>query len=406
MLVGFLKKHIKRGSLVIHLPNGQSHQIGDGQPKVEWIIENDRCIRPIWLQPELKLGQTYMEGDWHIKDDRLLEFLQLLLVNFPRIRARYIPEFVRTLLRNIQQWNNSVRSHRNVAHHYDLDERLFRAFLDKEMHYSCAYFQNPYQGLDQAQTAKCEHIMNKLCLEPGQSVLDIGSGWGGLALYLAEHRDVHITGLTLSKEQLRVSQNRAQERKLFNRVQFLLEDYRQHNGTYDRIVSIGMFEHVGKPQYPKFFGHIKHLLKENGVALLHTIGRYTPPGGTNPWIRKYIFPGYYLPALSDICDPTERNNLIINDVEVLRLHYAETLAAWRTRFGANWNQIKGHFDDRFYRMWQYYLVSCEAAFRYWDLVVFQIQLSLYNDVVPTTRDYMYQSNLILEKEHTQFHATG
>ena len=406
MLVRFLNKHIKRGAITVHLANGQMHHVGHGLPRVEWVFKDDRCIRRILRYPALELGQTYMEGAWDIKDNRLLEFLQILLLNFPERKVRYLPTFLRDLVRLIQQWNNSLRSHKNVAHHYDLHEQLFRTFLDREMHYSCAYFQYPEQNLDQAQEAKCAHIMNKLHLEPGQKILDIGSGWGGLALYLAEHRNVRVTGLTLSKEQLRIAQKRAEEMNLSSRVQFLLEDYRKHTGAYDRIVSVGMFEHVGKPQYPKFFDQIKGLLEDDGVALLHTIGRYGTPGFTNPWIRKYIFPGGYNPSLSEICNATERNELVINDIEVLRLHYAETLAAWRERFGRNWYQIRDNFDQRFYRMWQFYLASCEVAFRHWDLVVFQVQLTKQIDVLPTSRDYMYQKDLVNDTKSTRWNATG
>ncbi|MEO6696472.1 MAG: cyclopropane-fatty-acyl-phospholipid synthase family protein [Gammaproteobacteria bacterium] len=335
--------------------------------------------------PELMLGETYMNGEWDAAN--LLDLFEVLMRNFPEQQSGGV--LARLLKKLLQQGNRITQSYRNVAHHYDLDEWLFRHFLDQDMQYSCAYFYKPGISLEEAQRAKCAHLLRKLDLSPGQQVLDIGSGWGGLALYLAEHAGVKVTGLTLSREQLRVAQQRARERGLQGRVEFLLRDYREHDGSYDRIVSVGMFEHVGARHYPDYFERLRRLLKPEGVALLHTIGRYTPPGVTNSWILKHIFPGGYTPALSELSRSIEGSGLITCDVEVLRLHYAMTLAAWQQRFQAQRAQIAARLSERFCRMWEFYLAACEASFRWRDLVVFQLQLTQRLDVLPVTRDYLY-----------------
>jgi len=315
--------------------------------------------------------------------------------NIARLRA-----WGSALIRRLQQFNPASWARRNVAHHYDLTLEFYRLFLDKDLQYSCAYFTQPGQSLEAAQDAKKRHIAAKLLLKPGLRVLDIGCGWGGLALHLARMADVHVTGITLSPAQLEVARRRAADANLTDRVEFHLRDYRAESGRYDRIVSVGMFEHVGVPHYPTFLGRIRDLLTEDGVALLHSIGRSDGPGSTNPWLRKYIFPGGYSPALSEVLPVVERQGLWITDVEILRLHYAETLRHWRMRLLAYRDVVADLYDDRFCRMWEFYLAGCECAFRHQGHMVFQMQMARKADAVPLTRDY------IAETEHRLQEVSG
>lgn len=389
--ISALAKNITQGQLIVRLPDGRAHKIGHGEPRAEWIIRKPDTFKRIARDPEMMMGETYMEGGWDVPTGGLAALLSLLMVNFPERPRRQQGWFVNLLQALSRRGNRIAMSYRNVAHHYDLDEWLFRRFLDEDMQYSCAYFYTPEISLDEAQRAKCRHIMGKLVLSPGQHVLDIGCGWGGLALYLAQHAGVKVTGLTLSGEQLRVAQQRAQERGLQGLVDFRLQDYREHTGSYDRIVSVGMFEHVGVAHYKCYFDQIKRLLRREGTALLHTIGRFSPPSKTNPWVLKYIFPGGYNPSLSQLSQAIEKSSLITCDIEVLRLHYAMTLAAWLERFQNHRAQIAERMGERFCRMWEFYLASCEAAFRRRNLVVFQVQLAHERSAVPITRDYLYQN---------------
>ena len=288
----------------------------------------------------------------------------------------------------LHQRNTARRARRNAAHHYDLDGRLYRLFLDSDMQYSCAYFERSAQCLDDAQLAKKRHITAKLLIEPGQRILDIGCGWGGLALYIAERCSAHVTGITLSEEQLGIARSRTKQRALTGRVDFRLQDYRAVSETFDRIVSIGMFEHVGVPYYRVFFRKVVQLLADDGVMLLHSIGRMDGPGATHPWIAKYIFPGGFVPALSEVLPAIEHSGLIVTDIEILRLHYAETLKAWRERFLARRDEAKALYDERFCRMWEFYLAATECGFRHGGLMVFQIQLAKRLGAVPLTRDYI------------------
>jgi cyclopropane-fatty-acyl-phospholipid synthase len=299
-------------------------------------------------------------------------------------------------LRRINQYNPVSRARRNAAHHYDLSDQLYDLFLDQDRQYSCAYFSDRSDSLDTAQLNKKRHIAAKLLIRPGQSVLDIGSGWGGLALYLASECGADVTGLTLSVEQHRVAVRRAAAAGLSDRVRFYLRDYREELGRYDRIVSVGMFEHVGINHYNAFFTRLKSLLAPDGVALLHSIGRMDGPGSTHPWIRKYIFPGGYFPALSEVLPVVEQSRLWVTDVEILRLHYAETLKSWRHRFERNRERLPAIYDERFCRMWEMYLVGSEVAFRRGGCMVFQMQLAKAVDSVPIRRDYM----LDWEREHS------
>jgi cyclopropane-fatty-acyl-phospholipid synthase len=292
------------------------------------------------------------------------------------------------MFRRLYQFNPKERARRNVAHHYDLSGALYDLFLDDDRQYSCAYFRRPGDGLETAQEQKKRHIAAKLLLEPGMTVLDIGSGWGGLDLYLAENADVKVTGVTLSTEQLNVSRRRADETGLAGRVEYFLRDYREQTGVFDRIVSVGMFEHVGVGHFDAFFSTVRDRLADDGVALLHMIGRADGPGVTDAWIRKYIFPGGYFPALSEVSFAIEKAGLWVTDIEVLRLHYAETLRHWRRRFLANRDKAVALYDERFCRMWEFYLAASEISFRYMNCAVYQIQLAKRQEAVPLTRDYM------------------
>lgn len=348
--------------------------------------------RGICLDPELKLGEAYMNGTLVMEQGSIADFLDLVMsqplaIN-PTVPAKLL-YLARRLSRRIAQFNPRDRAQRNVAHHYDIDGRLYSLFLDDDRQYSCAYFEHEGQSLDDAQLAKKRHIAAKLVLErEGLDVLDIGSGWGGLGLYLAEMAGAKVSGVTLSREQLALSRTRAAERGLAERVNFELRDYRDVAGPFDRIVSVGMFEHVGVDHFGAFFRKAKSLLKEDGVMLLHAIGRADPPGVTNPFIAKYIFPGGYIPALSEVLPHIERAGLVVTDVELLRLHYAQTLKAWRQRFRARWEEAARLTDERFCRMWEFYLAASEMAFRHQGLNVFQIQLARRQEAVPLTRAYI------------------
>jgi len=291
-------------------------------------------------------------------------------------------------LRRWQQFNPPTRSKRNVASHYDLDRRLYSLFLDDDKQYSCAYFETPESTLDDAQLAKKRHLAAKLVLQPEQRVLDIGCGWGGLGLYLAETAGARVTGITLSEEQFQIANTRAEEKNLTERARFVLQDYRNTPGHFDRIVSVGMFEHVGVDYYDAFFKRCAELLDDDGVMVLHSIGRSEGPGITNPWVAKYIFPGGYIPALSEVLPAIERAGLLVNDIEILRLHYAETLKAWRERFMARRDEAERMYDERFVRMWEFYLAASEMSFRKQNSMVFQIQISKRQGIVPITRDYI------------------
>lgn len=394
----FLSRFIRRGSVTFTMTSGATFTCGDatGKPVAVRFLTKE-AERHLLLDPELALGEIYTDGDFVVETGSMTDLLEIVLGQpdlVPRwSRARW---WLRYLIRHWQQFNPPARSKRNVASHYDLDGRLYRLFLDADMQYSCAYFETPDSTLDDAQLAKKRHLAAKLQVKQGQRVLDIGSGWGGLGLYLAEMTGANVTGVTLSEEQLGVSNARAGELNLTDRAQFRLQDYRETPGPFDRIVSVGMFEHVGINQYQTFFDKCATLLKPDGVMLLHTIGRTAPPTTTNAFIRKHIFPGGYIPALSEMMPAIEKSGLAVTDVEILRLHYAETLKHWRERFLANRDKVKQIYDERFCRMWEFYLCGSEASFRWQDLVNFQVQLTRKNDVLPMTRDYISKCEKTLE----------
>jgi cyclopropane-fatty-acyl-phospholipid synthase len=403
LLFIFLRQFIRRGSLTVTTARGRTCTFGDGTGlPITVRFASAAAQRAVLLDPELKLGETYMDGTFIVEQGSIADVLALLFAQeHPGARNWALPRLLRYLLRRLQQFNLRSRARNNVAHHYDLDGRLYSLFLDGDQQYSCGYFERPDQSLDDAQLAKKRHLAAKLRITPGAAVLDIGCGWGGLALYLAEIAGAQVTGITLSQEQYRCAENRAQERGRQD-VAFKLLDYRDVDGRFDRIVSVGMFEHVGVGFYDAFFGKWAKLLAADGIALLHTIGRSSPPGITNPWIAKYIFPGGYIPALSEVLPAIERAGLIVTDVEVLQLHYAETLKAWRERFLAHRNEVVRLYDQRFVRMWEFYLACSEMAFRLGEMVVFQIQMAKQKGLTPTTRDYIGREEARLRANETAY----
>ena len=399
ILKRFLSRSIQTGRLEVVDPDGERHVFGDGRgAPVRIRFTSTKAELGIVINPQLKLGETFTDGELIVEEGSVYGLLETLLNNLANTHPTWTAMVfvgLRYLTRRVRQMNTLLRARHNVAHHYDLDGRMYSLFLDDDMQYSCAYFEHDSDSLDEAQLAKKRHVAAKLLLEPGQKVLDIGSGWGGLGLYLAEHFDVDVTGITLSEEQFSVSNRRAEERGLAPKVRFRLEDYRKVQGPFDRIVSVGMFEHVGVGRYRKFFDTCRDLLTADGVMMLHSIGRFGPPSVTNSWIQKYIFPGGYIPAISEVVPAVERVGLITTDVEILRLHYGKTLRLWRERFLANRDQIAALTDDRFCRMWEFYLAASESAFRLQDLMNFQMQIARHNQAVPLTRDYIGQAEAAL-----------
>lgn len=394
----FLQKFVVTGRLSVIDVDGELYEYGpdddiDATP-VTVALTRRALSWKLAFNPYLYLGEAYMDGTLQIRRGTLWEFLNLCgrnLAHHDSGRRGWLTRHGTRLLHRIKQANSRVRARRNVAHHYDLSADLYRAFLDSDLQYSCAYFRAPHMDLDAAQLAKKQHIAAKLLIHRNHRILDIGCGFGGLAIALATRYGVRVDGVTLSREQLAVAANRAAETGVAEDVRFSLADYRDTAGPYDRIVSVGMFEHVGTPHYAAFFAKIRDLLAPDGVALIHTIGSLTAPRAGNSWLQKYIFPGGYVPSLSEVMPVIEATGLMVTDVEVLRLHYAETLRHWRERFHANWHRLAHLYDERFRRMWEFYLAACEMEFRYDGLAVFQIQLSNRLDTVPLTRDYIAEA---------------
>jgi cyclopropane-fatty-acyl-phospholipid synthase len=388
-----LRSFVRRGSLRVTTARGTTLEFGDGTGVPVAVRFTTRAAEwAILLDPELAVGECYMNGTLLIEQGSIADFLALAMSQWahsskPRLWMR-VQWLVRYVWRRLAQFNPPARARNNVAHHYDLDQRLYSLFLDADRQYSCAYFEHPEQSLDDAQLAKKRHIAAKLLVPPTAHVLDIGCGWGGLALYLAEMCGARVAGITLSQEQLALARNRADERGLAGKVEFRLQDYRNLSERFDRIVSVGMFEHVGVNHYDAFFGTCAQVLSDDGVMLLHSIGRSEGAGITNPWIAKYIFPGGYIPALSEVIPAIERSGLLMTDVEILRLHYAETLRHWRERFLAHRDDLEKLYDARFIRMWEFYLAASEMTFREQAMMVFQMQLTKRQGVVPITRTYI------------------
>jgi cyclopropane-fatty-acyl-phospholipid synthase len=390
----YLGKIIRRGKLVLIEADGRTTRFGQvgEEPALTLRVHDRKTMRRLSFHPDLTLGEAYMDGTLTVENGTIRDVIAVIFDNMSD--ARELPQKTltrpfRPLLRRFQQYNPIKRSQRNVSHHYDLSRRLYELFLDSDEQYSCAYFTDPNMSLEAAQIAKKRHIAAKLLLKPGMRVLDIGSGWGGLALTLAETAGVDVTGLTLSHEQLSVANERARARGVADRVRFHLRDYRLETGTYDRIVSVGMFEHVGVNHYETFFKTLNRLLAPDGVALVHSIGRLDGPGRTNAWIRKYIFPGGYAPALSEVLPVVERAGLLSTDIEILRMHYAMTIDHWQRRFQENRAEIAKLYDERFCRMWEFYLAGAEMDFRYLSAAVFQLQMAKSVTAVPLTRDYIF-----------------
>jgi cyclopropane-fatty-acyl-phospholipid synthase len=386
----FLGQFIRRGTMIFTTASGAKFTCGDGtgDPVAVRFLTRD-AERRVLLNPELALGEIYMEGTFVVENGSIADALAILL-DQPDMLPRWakLQWWLRYLVRHAQQFNPPSRAKANVARHYDLDGRLYSLFLDADKQYSCAYFETPDATLDDAQLAKKRHVAAKLLIQRGHRVLDIGSGWGGLGLYLAEITGANVTGVTLSQEQLQVSNARAAEKNLTRSAKFLLKDYRDVSGPFDRIVSVGMFEHVGVDFYEKYFRRCAELLTEDGVMLLHSIGRSEGPDASNPWVAKYIFPGGYIPGMSEVIPAIERAGLLVCDIEILRLHYAETLKAWRDRFMARREEAVRLYDERFAKMWEFYLAAAEMSFRKQNMMVFQIQLTRRQGVVPMTRDYI------------------
>ncbi|HEX9170983.1 MAG TPA: cyclopropane-fatty-acyl-phospholipid synthase family protein [Roseiarcus sp.] len=397
----YLRRLIRKGHLEVETADGAVETFGDGEgPRLGVKITDRQAEWRLMTNPALSLGELYMDGRLVVTRGDLYSLLELGAQSLVDMRG--LPwvqglHGARVAFRGLHQRNNRRRARRNVASHYDLDARLYDLFLDSDRQYSCAYFEYPGQSLDDAQTAKKRHIAAKLLPKDGAAALDIGCGFGGMGLYLAGVAGANVTGVTLSEEQFGVAKNRADDAGLADRVEFRLQDYRDVQETFDRIVSVGMFEHVGVNHYDEFFTTARRLLKDDGVMLLHSIGRNYVPGATNPWIRKYIFPGGHIPSLSEVLPAVERAGLFVTDIEILRLHYAETLRAWRERFMARRDEAAKLYDERFCRMWEFYLAGSETSFRVDGNMVFQLQLSKRQDVVPLTRGYIAEREAELRR---------
>ncbi len=387
-----LRRIVARGDLTFITYKGARHAFGDGTGRrVVARLADKRIERQLALDPQLAVGEAYMDGRLAMEEGTVYDLLAVVLANMmerPLPRWTHGLDLARFMTKRIAQYNPARRARRNVAHHYDIDGTIYDLFLDSDRQYSCAYFSDRATTLEEAQVAKKRHLAAKLAVREGHKVLDIGSGWGGLGIYLARTAGCTVEGITLSVEQLKLAEDRAQRQGLGSAVHFDLRDYRAVDGRFDRIVSVGMFEHVGVNHYGTFFRKVRETLTDDGVALIHFIGRSDRPAVTNPFIAKYIFPGGYIPALSEVMPAIERSGLIATDIEILRLHYAETLRHWRERFRAHWDEAAHLKGERFCRMWEFYLAGSECAFRYQNLVVFQIQLARRVDALPWVRDYM------------------
>jgi cyclopropane-fatty-acyl-phospholipid synthase len=398
LLDRLLRRLIRVGDLTIRYDSGRTATYGDGSGPPVVLRMTGRGARMIALAPDPGLGEAYMSGDVALERGDMWDLMDIVGRNQAMAepsRKGLLQRLIRDVRRRVEQWNDRPSAVKNAAHHYNLSIDLYRRFLDPDLQYTCAYFPRPGMTLEEAQAAKKSHIAAKLRLEPGMRVLDIGCGWGGLVLELAQRFGVEALGITLAEEQLVVARDRAEKAGLADRVKFSLTDFRDVEGPFDRIVSVGMFEAVGVPQFPDYFQAIRRLLTDDGIALIHTIGRRTPPSTTSPWTRKYIFPGGYIPAMSETLAAVEEEELWVTDIEILRLHYGETLKLWRERFMSQRDAIAKIYDERFCRMWEFYLASAELAFRYGAQMNFQMQLAKRVSAVPVTRDYMLDAERAL-----------
>lgn len=399
-----MKSFIRKGRLTVIDAEGNHHVFsGSPGPEVTMRLTDKRLYRTLVFNPELAAGEAYTDGTMSFEDGSTLrDFLTLFSVNRLSLGSYPLQKVLRAIkmrFRKRQQSNQKGEAQQNVAHHYDLGNDFYKLFLDDNMLYSCAYFRDPAETLEEAQRNKLRLLAAKLCLKDGMKVLDIGSGWGDLALYLAAIENVQVTGVTLSKEQQKLASERAQKAGLSDRVKFELRDYRDLDDRFDRIVSVGMFEHVGVHHYDEFFSHLNQMMPDDGIAVLHSIGHMSPPGMASPWLRKYIFPGAYSPALSEVFESVERNSLWVMDLEFLRIHYATTLSHWAERFEKNRDKVIALYDERFARMWEFYLISAEMMFRTGSQLVFHMQMSRKRDAAPILRDYIVEKQReYLERE--------
>tara|TARA_B100000959_G_scaffold282723_1_gene349804 strand:+ start:886 stop:2076 length:1191 start_codon:yes stop_codon:yes gene_type:complete len=394
LLIKFLNNLFKKGGFLLEDANGKEHIVGKPQSEnpMKMKIHDKKLHYKLLLYPDLYFGEGYTDGKITFKNATVSDFLDLALQNIGREKTNTMSDFINTIrgsYRYLTNFNFIKKSKMNVAHHYDISDDLYFLFLDSLKQYSCAYFKNDNDSLEEAQKNKINHVIKKLNIKENSKVLDIGSGWGHLSIEIARQAKCQVIGVTLSENQYKYSNQKVKELNLGNQVQFKLMDYREIKEKYDRIISVGMFEHVGRKFYKTFFNKISKILKDDGIALLHTIGSVNSPRNPQPWITKYIFPGGYTPSLSEVAGPIEKSGLILSDIEVLRMHYAHTLSNWKYRFVKNKEKVLQIFDERFFRMFEFYLSSCEMAFKYGDQVVYQLQLTKRLNATPSTRDYIY-----------------
>ena len=395
LLARFLNKIFKKDGFILIDADKKKYIIGEPKKREPITIKllDKKLHFKLLINPDLYFGEAYTDGSLQIENADITEFLDIALMNIGRNEFNYISYLMNRLrgsYRYLTNFNFIKKSKMNVSHHYDISDDLYDLFLDPKRQYSCAYFKNENDDLETAQNNKIQHIIKKLNIKKDQKVLDIGCGWGGLALEIARKTDCEVTGITLSENQLKYATQKAKELNLDNQVKFKLIDYRELNEKFDRIVSVGMFEHVGRKFYKRFFKQVERLLKDDGVSLIHTIGSVMPPRDPHPWITKYIFPGGYTPSLSEVTKPVEKAGLVVSDIEVLKLHYSYTLKNWKLNCLKNKEKIIKMFDEKFFRMWEFYLAGCEMAFKWGDQVVFQFQLTKKNNTIPNIRDYIYQ----------------
>ena len=395
ILAKYLNNLFKKGGFELIDANSKKHVIGNPKEEKPLIIKLfDKSLHyKLLFYPDFYFGEAYTEGTLTIENGTLTEFLNMALQNIGRKETNFFSEILNNIggsYRYLTNFNFIKKSKINAAHHYDISDELYDLFLDSKRQYSCAYFKNENESLETAQNNKIEHIIKKLNLKPNQKVLDIGSGWGSLAIEIAKKTQCQVLGITLSKNQFAYSNKKTKEMNMGNQVEFRLCDYREVEEKFDRVVSVGMMEHIGRKFYKIFFNKVHEILNDDGIALLHTIGSVNPPRQPQPWITSFIFPGGYTPSLSQLTTPVERSGLILTDLEILRMHYSHTLRHWKERFLKNKDKALKMFDEKFYRMWLFYLVSCEQAFKWGDQVVFQLQLTKELHTAPSTRDYIYQ----------------
>ena len=393
-LVSFLNKLIKEDGFILIDANSKKYIIGNPKKEVPITLKllDKKLHYKLLIYPDLYFGEAYTDGTLEIENGSLTDFLEMAMKNIGRNEINIFGKVlkkIRGTYRYLTNFNIAKKSKDNVAHHYDISDDLYDLFLDPKRQYSCAYFKSENESLETAQNNKIDHLIKKLNLKPNQKVLDIGSGWGSLAIEIAKKTKCEVTGITLSENQYKYSLNKVKENNLENQVQFKLADYRNLREKFDRIISVGMFEHVGRKFYKTFFRQVNNLLNHDGLALIHTIGSINGPRDPQPWITKYIFPGGYTPSMSELASPIEKSGLIVSDIEVLRMHYSHTLRHWKERCISNKSKILEMFDEKFFRMWEFYLTSCELAFKLDDQVVFQFQLTKDLTTAPTTRDYIY-----------------